>query len=220
MNQMMQMFTQMMCMPMNVFADAMSRSVQGMQALPAGSSGGALAPVTQALTAWTGGQGGCQGDGGSCCTTQPMAHGAGCGCGACSGGSWNSNEGGWNGGTRCGTCGQKESDCCCRKGCNHCGSNEVQLVEYSVVNLRRSADRRDEHPVQVHQVVLDECMSPQEFQNWVIVQYAKNHPGVDGKNLRVYCKVLDTWCKPDWDYQERQIETLEGIRAAIADKRA
>jgi hypothetical protein len=213
MTQMMQMFTQMMCMPMNVFADAMSRSMQGMQALPA------AAPVTQAVAAWTGGDGGCKSDGGSCCTTRPVAHGSGCGCSACSPGSntsWGGSEGGWSGGTRCGTCGQKEADCCCRKGCNHCGSNEVQLVEYSVVNVRRGGNQ----PVQVQQVVLDECMSPQEFQNWVIIQYAKDHPGVDGKSLRVYCKVLDTWCKPDWDYQEKQIQSLEQIRDAILRKPA
>ena len=214
MNQMTQMFGQMMMWPMTMFADMVSRSMQGMQSMGMQSTSclpcttGTLATATERSTDWSAEKKedwgcrdrcqedwscrdrcddewiDCRGSQGSC------GSGEGCGCG-------------------CG-CNRCRSGNCCRSGC-HGGSDKVWLVEYSIVNVGRGGD----YNVPCRQRLIRDCMSCEEFKNWVIADYVREHPNVNGKNLRVYVKVLDSWCKEEWDYEERQIEVLEEIRNAI-----
>jgi hypothetical protein len=130
---------------------------------------------------------------------------------------WSSDRGGCGCGCGCNRC--RSGDCCGRSSC-HSGSDKVYLVEYSIVNLGRSEpgslrEERGSYEVRCRQRVVRECMTCEEFKNWVIVDYVREHPWVSGKNLRVYVKVLDCWCKEDWDYEEEQIHVLKQIRNAI-----
>jgi len=81
-----------------------------------------------------------------------------------------------------------------------------------VVDIGRGAR---EESVCCQQMVIRDCMTDESFRNQVIAEYSRKHPEVRGKNLRVYFKVLDCWCKDDWDYEGKQIEVLEEIRNAI-----
>lgn len=216
MSNMMQMFGQMMFWPMTAMADMMSRSMQGMQGMGTQNMGWGSSQGTSCSTCalpeprreettinvstrsghndWGCNTSGsndwsCQGSGGhdwSC----DSGLSCGCGCGSCSRGN-----------------------CCGGSNCHHCGSNQVKLVEYSVVNIGRG-DRNEN--IRCRQMLIRDCMTQEEFNNCIIAEYAKEHPHVNCKNLRVYYKVLDCWCKENWDYEERQIEVLEEIRNAIA----
>ena len=218
MTNMMQMFGQMMFWPMTTMADMMSRSMQGMQGMGmqnmgwGSSQGTSCAPCApcglpepcreETITVstrpgrddWscnTSGSNdwGCQGSGGN---DRSCDSGSSCGCG-------------------CSSC--NRGNCCGGSNCHHCGSNQVKLVEYSVINIGRG--ERNEN-IRCRQMLIRDCMTQEEFNNCIIAEYAKEHPHVNCKNLRVYYKVLDSWCKRDWDYEETQIAVLEQIRDAIA----
>lgn len=222
MNQMMGMFGQMMCWPMTMFGEMMSRSMQGMQ----GMQGGSWGQGSQGGS-WGQGSWGAQ-SGGSCqpCSTERAlpcpTKSDDWSCGTSSSSSCDD----WSGSNRweegsssregcgCGCgCRSCRSGDCCRSSCHHCGSDQVKLVEYSVVNIGRGS--RDQK-VHCRQTLIRDCTTAEEFRNEIIAEYAREHPHVNGKNLRVYFKVLDCWCKEDWDYEEKQIEVLEEIRDAIA----
>jgi hypothetical protein len=210
-NQMIGMFGQMMTWPMTMFGEMMSRSMQTLQTAPWGA-GSPCAP--QALVcppcaperafsgdtkspSWS-----CATGSGSCGTTEDWSchdrgddcgesrDGCGCGCG-------------------CRSCRSGE---CCRSSCSHYGSDQVKLVQYSVVDIGRGAR---EESVCCRQMIIRDCMTAESFRNQVIAEYVRANPSVKGKNLRVYFKVLDCWCKEEWDYEEKQIDVLEEIRDAI-----
>jgi hypothetical protein len=218
MNDMMQMFGQMMCWPMTAFADAMSRSMQSMQGMGMpGMSWGAqqgnssCAPCSTAIEVR---------QEPVAVSTQSCRDDWGCGssgndwsCPSSSGRDWSCNTGSCGCGCNCSSC--SRGNCCGGSNCHHSGSNQVKLVEYSVVNIGRGAGNQN---LRCRQMLIRDCTTAEEFNNCVIAEYAKEHPHVDCKNLRVYYKVLDCWCKQDWDYEARQIEVLEEIRNAIARK--
>jgi hypothetical protein len=218
MNNMMQMFGQMMFWPMTTMADMMSRSMQGMQGMGMQNMG-------------TQGWGSSQGTSCAPCalpeprreetitvSTRPGRDDWSCG--TSGGNDWSCRGTGgndWHGdsGTSCG-CGCdscNRGNCCGGSNCHHCGSNVIKLVEYSVVNIARGSGNEN---LRCRQMLIRDCTTQEEFNNCIIAEYAKEHPHVNCKNLRVYYKVLDCWCKRDWDYEETQIAVLEQIRDAIA----
>ena len=196
MNQMNQMFGQMMMWPMSMFADMFSRSMQGMQCMPMPSAPASPLP--------------CPPREASCGTT---ARGRG--------DDWSGSprrDDTWHGGGGGKACGCGCDCSSCRSGscCHHCGCDTVRLVEYSVVNIARGSRHDRDTPVHCRQILLRDCETAEEFNNQVIAEYAREHQQVDAKNLRVYFKVLDSWCKEQWDYEEEQIDALREIRNAIA----
>ncbi len=115
--------------------------------------------------------------------------------------------------------GRCKSDCPCCERTYHTGSDRVRLVDYTLAEVRRGeASRVLEH----HQEIFDDCTTIDEIHNQIITRYVCRHHEEKckdpefGKNLRVYTKVLDSWCKPSWDYEEAQIRALRGIQAAVA----
>lgn len=207
MNDMMQMFTQMMTMPMNMM-ETFTRSMQSscpvsQTCLPAPCPEPcvpvACEPVKEAP--WRCCDSDCRCDGNRCHES--------CGCRSrdyrrCCDSDCRCD------GDRC------HERCPCRSRVYHHGSDRVKLVEYSVASVRRGARR----PPDYGQQLFSGCATHEEITNEVITRYVKKHcdQPVDGKDLRVYTKVLDTWCKPEFDFEEEQIETLRGIRRAIAGK--
>jgi hypothetical protein len=181
MNEMMQMFGQMMTMPMQMM-DCWMKSMQGMQSgwsscMPAQADcylPPVCEPVQEAREEWREHH-----DDGPCC-------GIGCQCG----------------GRDC------RDDCPCRCGPYHTGSDREKLIEYTLVSLAPGHGR----VLHYGQTLVDGCTSMEEVENEIIVGYVNEHCGkVNGKNLRVYMRALDSWCKPSWDYEERQIAVLEQI---------
>jgi len=217
MNEMMQMFGQMMCWPMTAFTEAMSRSMQGMQGMQGmtgmqgmacGSPQGSSCALPDVRREETTGM-----------TNRPGQDGWNCrssgndwGCNSSAGNDWSGNTGSC--GCGCDSC--NRGRCCGGSNCHHCGSNTVKLVEYSVVNIGRGAGRQD---LRCRQMLIRDCTTSEEFNNCVIAEYAKENPHDDCKNLRVYSKVLDRWCKQEWDYEATQIAVLEQIREAIEDRK-
>lgn len=222
MNQMMQMFGQMMSMPMNVFAETFARTMQGMQAGP--MSGGCqpaaalCAPAASSCGA------------GSCTIEVPRA--GDCSVECC--GEPAHQHGGW----------QQAGDACCSHGGRHSSGDRLVLYEYTLVDVGRTRGS----VLAKGQMLVDSCTSSEEVHNMVIVQYLEchrhhghghechhdgeheechhheghhheGHHHVSGKNLRVFCRQLDSWCKAPWDYEARQVATLEEIREAILHKR-
>jgi hypothetical protein len=222
MSEMMQMFGQMMCWPMTAFADVMSRSMQSMQSLPGmqGMSwsppqgGNSCTPCSTAIEV-------CREEPAAALSSRSCRDDWSCGssrndwrCGSSSSGNdWSGNTGSCGCGCGCSSC--SRGNCCGGSDCHHCGSNQVKLVEYSVVNIGRGAGNEN---LRCRQMLIRDCTTSEEFNNCIIAEYAKENPHVDCKNLRVYYKVLDCWCKKDWDYEEAQIAVLEQIRQAIKEK--
>lgn len=111
------------------------------------------------------------------------------------------------GGERCG------DGCPCRDRVVHSGGDRVNLIEWSLVEVALGNDSR---VLAKGEDLVDQCVTPEEFQNSVIYKWArKDDEKVDPNNLRVYTKVLDSWCKPSWDYEATQIQVLREISARI-----
>lgn len=206
MQQLMQMFGQMVCMPMNMFADVFSRTMN---------------TVSRDASGWARG-GGCGWDSSGCnsgsgdssnhdsCRDEPCRKDEwfepknSCGDGWGSSGGCND---GWNTGT-CGGCGKNPCGCNNRnRGCD-----KDCLVEYSLVSVPADGPGH----VLFHGQRMVSCESRDEFNNQVICDYVQScgHP-VNCKNLRVWSRQLDSWSRPCWDYEEEQIQALRGIKRAL-----
>ena len=121
-------------------------------------------------------------------------------------------------GTRCRCGGDRCRDGCpCRDRVYHTSGDRVSLIEYTLAeiglgNSSRVLDRGED--------LVTQCVTPEELQNGIIYEWAQKHPDVEikGRNLRVYTKVLDSWCKPTWDYEEAQVQVLSQIRDELAHR--
>src|SRR6185295_3160251 len=186
MDQAMQTFGQMICLPMTLFSEAVSRTMRDFQ--PAGFLPAVCAPC-EAKTA-------------ACAPIQPEVCTSDWSCAP--------RPTGWG---SCGTCGRAAGECCCNR-----GSDRVKLIEFSLVTVRRNAKCG---VLWSGQRLVSDCTTPDEFQNQIVVEYVQSHCDrpVDGKNLRVYTRVLDSWCKSDFDWEEEQIDALQEIRDAILVKK-
>jgi hypothetical protein len=202
MNQMMQMFGQMVCMPMNVFAETFARAMQGVQAGPLSWAQPGCGQPAAALCAPTAS---------SCavapCTAIEVPRASDCGVECCREPAH--QHCGWH----------KDGDVCCSRDAHHSTGDRLVLYEYTLADVGRSAGR----VLETGQKLVDSCTSSEQLHNMVIVDYLdrRRHEGdhhVHGKNLRVFCRQLDSWCKAPWDYEARQIDVLEGIREALVRK--
>lgn len=210
MNEMTRMFSQAMCMPFTTFATGMEMMTRGMESLGRGGSD------------WQ--------SGGRCCEGERTAtssrpehrdhHEEDRG-----GGEWDA----------CGTCGRQQRDCCCRRE-RGCGDT-VRLVEWWLVSVARHDDPddgkrrekgeegRDEKrrgpypsPLDDGEWVVSDCVSDEELRNQILVDWGRRNPGARAKNVRVYLRVLSSWRRNDWDYEDEQIRALHEIRDAIGSK--
>jgi hypothetical protein len=218
MNQMFETFSQMLCMPFTAFNEALSRTVHDWRPpLPA--------PCAPCAPCGPVGDDGGREDRGhddrwSCRDTR---HHDGWD-GSCSTGGWRGGEG------RCGGCGRSHDDCHChRDRCDGCGrshddcccgsrrrSDTLKLVEYSLVSVRRG--RKDRKPLASGQRVISANPSLESFRYEVIVDYVSSDrlgAAADARDLRVYTRGLDCWCKSEFDFEEDQVEALNKIARRI-----
>lgn len=104
-------------------------------------------------------------------------------------------------------------DCCGDHDHHHSsGSNTVKLIEYSLATVRRG----HQEVLEYGQKVVSDCTSRREIENEVICAWSAKHPDQTCKDLRIFTRVLDCWCKPEFDFEERQVDALHEIRNAIA----
>jgi hypothetical protein len=206
------MFGQMVCMPMNVFAETLARAMQGVQAGPlswtqpnCGQPAAALcAPAASACAT-------------APCTSIDVARASDCAVECCRDPAH--QHGGWHqDGDAC--CSR---DTCCSRHVRHTSGDRLILYEYTLADVGRSRGR----VLESGQKLVDSCTSSEQLHNMVIFEYLETHPlevkpsesshepRVRGENLRVFCRQLDSWCKEPWDYEAKQIEVLEGIRRAM-----
>lgn len=147
---------------------------------------------------------------------------------------WGQDGGDWSwdvswGGCGCGCgCGRCRRGACCRS----LGSRAVKLVEWSLVHIARGEsaprgpsgeEREDHHEGGSGVLASGECVvagdtSLEEFHNQVLVHYGREHEEVEGKNLRVYARVLARFHKPDRDFEGEEIDALHEIRDASSDQ--
>ena len=234
MQQMMQMMGQMFAAPFTIMADTFSRSLHGFSDWSRGGRGGDCGGRDDwercRDDGWDRGRDRCGDDDGWRDRDR---------CGD----SWSSSGGDWCdrcgtsrdrcscGDDRCDRCGNSRERCSCggwkddddddcyRRSCRGYDrrSNRVRLVEYSLVSVaRRGGKGADFEPVHGQEVLRDD-ESRDDFHNWVIAKYARD-PEV-ARNLRVYTRVLDSWCKESWDYDERRLDALREIRNGIDELR-
>ncbi len=226
MQQMMQAFGQLMSMPMNMFADMMSRSMQ--------TFGGDMTSWTRRFTGCLDRRDDCDrssdgwrdpgrrerdwdcdswGDRDDDDCTQ-WRDGSRCHDGGRDG--WRDGDGGdrWGKSDRCscGGWGCERDDCCYRRRyrCGDRRSDRVRLVEYTLVSIGRGQSRG---VLEHGQRVVRDDVSREEFNNQVIADYGPSPGGA--RNLRVFSRILDSWCREYRDYEEEQIDALEGIRDAL-----
>ena len=103
--------------------------------------------------------------------------------------------------------------CACRDRGSHRGSDCVRLVEFTLVVVGLGHHSR---VLEHGQRVMEDCVTLEDFQNRIIYEWARHHDEpIDANNLRVYTKVLDSWRKPCFDFEEVQVQTLRQIRDAI-----
>ncbi len=109
---------------------------------------------------------------------------------------------------------RKMSDCCCDN--DH---HEVKLVEYTIVSIKRCAERI----ITKGEIIYSDDMSPESFATWVVALYLQDPngepiPHEEKKYLRVYHHVLESWPRPDKDCcDDRQVDVLRGIERAIRE---
>jgi hypothetical protein len=209
MNEMTRMFSQAMCMPFTTFATGMEMMSRGMESWGRGS------------TDWQSGGRCCEGERTSTsCHPERRDHREEDRCG-----EWDA----------CGTCGRQQRDCSCRRE-RGCGDT-VRLVEWSLVSVARHDDpdggkrgekggeSRDEKgpsafptPLDRGEWVVSDCVSDEELRNQLLVDWGRRNSGAKAKNVRVYLRVLSSWRRNDWDYEDEQIRALHEIRDAINTK--
>src|SRR5260370_40708877 len=116
MNPMMQMFGQMVCMPMNIFAETLSRAMQGMQCLPmsCGQPAAALCPPAPCAPTCTAIEVPCASDCRVDCCREP-GH----------------EHQGW----------QKDGAACCTRDYRHSTGDRLDLYEYTLADVGRSPGR-------------------------------------------------------------------------------
>lgn len=117
---------------------------------------------------------------------------------------------------RCGGCGNRSCDCCCG---SSGGSDLVKLVEYSLVSVRRGRGPDDERGSRIlasGEMLVTDCTDLEQLRYQIVADYAQRakHP-IDAKDLRVYVKVLDCWCKNDVDWCEEQVDALRSIAGSL-----
>ena len=208
MNEMTRMFSQAMCMPFTTFASGVEIMTRGMESWGRGS------------TDWQ--------SGGRCCEVEHTStssrpehrdhH------------HEDRGRGEWD---ACGTCGRQQRDCCCRRE-RGCGDT-VRLVEWSLVSVARHhghhSGKRGEgggektrdafdSPLDRGEWVVSDCVSDEELRNQLLVDWGRRNPGAKAKNLRVYLRVLSSWRRNDWDYEDEQIRALHEIRDAIQERKS
>ena len=89
----------------------------------------------------------------------------------------------------------------------------LKLVSYSIVCIERGAEK-----VLLCQdcKIFGDNMTDCDFDSWVIADYCEHHDvPCEKKYLRVAYTVQGRWPKPDLQYEEKQLERLEGIEDAI-----
>lgn len=89
----------------------------------------------------------------------------------------------------------------------------LKLVSYSIVCIERGEEKV---------LLCSDCklfadnMSDCDFDSWVVADYCEHHEvPCDKKYLRVTYEVKGRWPKPDLQFEEKQLERLEDISAAI-----
>jgi len=95
-------------------------------------------------------------------------------------------------------------------------SDEVKLVEYSIVSVRRGHERI--LPKGIGEVMVTGSMTREGFTAWIVACYPHLHevPPEDRRYLRVYYRVLTRWPRGR-PGRGRRLAVLEGIRDAIHD---
>ncbi len=91
----------------------------------------------------------------------------------------------------------------------HCS----RLVEYGILYVKRGHEKA----YRTRQELVTGDITEREFKNAKIAEFVrsgkgKGIPDKDLKYLRVWCKVLDTYRRKRFHFEERQIEVLEEIR--------
>jgi hypothetical protein len=94
----------------------------------------------------------------------------------------------------------------------------VKLVRFTILSIQRD----EEHILQSGrgEKIVTDNMTEDSFSAWVISEYFQqpNHEQIaddDKKYLRVYFEVLDRWAKQDRKYEEKQLDSLAGIKDAL-----
>lgn len=215
MNEMTRMFSQAMCLPLTTFASGVEIMTRGMESWGRGS------------TDWQSGGRCCESERGTTSYRQGR----------------DDDEGrGWSLWDACGVCGRQQRDCSCRRE-RGCGDT-VRLVEWALVSVARHHDHhsakrgeKGEHekgeqrggektadgfasPLARGEWVVSDCVGDEELRNQLLVDWGRRNPGVKAKNLRVYLRVLSSWRRNDWDYEEAQITALHEIRDAIQGRKS
>lgn len=115
--------------------------------------------------------------------------------------------------------------CVCGCGCDRCRRGDccrrhaerwVKLVEWSLVRVTRggsggAAEEDDEaggsRVLLSGQSVVAGETSPRELRNEILVDYVREHPEEDGKNLRVFVRVLARYRRPGAGHRDELHDT-------------
>lgn len=92
----------------------------------------------------------------------------------------------------------------------------VKLVEYTIVTIERGEENilSGDRP---KLKLVKRNMTGEAFASWIISEDLKMENGGNEQNeyLRVYYNVLHRWPKQDLEFEEKQLDYLEGIRDAL-----
>lgn len=98
----------------------------------------------------------------------------------------------------------------------------VKLVAFTIVSVRRGAERTMPGPLGAGTIVVTDNMTGEGFVLWMIDRYLQalspgEHTAVqpDLKYLRVDWAVTRRWPREPLEFERRQLETLEEIRDVV-----
>lgn len=105
-------------------------------------------------------------------------------------------------------------------------NDDVKLVGYSIISLKRGAERV--LPGSGNSMIVTDNISEKDFVSWVIARYLQSEMYAklkqeeklteeDKKYLFVDYTVKRRWERNPLEFEEEQIEELEGIRDALAE---
>ena len=92
----------------------------------------------------------------------------------------------------------------------------IKLVEYSILTIDRGEERllTGDRP---KLKLVKRNTTGEAFASWVISEELDDpKDGEQNEYLRVYYNVLDRWPKQDLEFEEKQLDYLEGIRDALS----
>lgn len=109
----------------------------------------------------------------------------------------------------------------CRRGdcCRHGADRWVKLVEWSLVRVTRErsgggvAEDDGEGGSRVlasGQTVVSDTTGPRELRNEVLVDYVRDHPEEEGRNLRVFLRVLTRYRRPGSGHPDEPDDSASG----------